>query len=78
MTQARRAQREILAGRMALPDGAEGCVGRSLGADGALKYFFEDKSMIRYAPGDHWPDVWTLSYRVKKGELFNGFCPGVV
>ena len=68
MTQARRAQRHILAHDRHHPRQCDGFVGLKTDPDGTVKCEFADKSMIVYAPGSHWPDVWTVTDRVRKKE----------
>ena len=72
MTQARRAQRRIKAKEIISPREAEGYVDLEVGPNGETQYFFPDKSMIMYAQGSHWPDVWTLSYQIKNLNRLRG------
>lgn len=66
MTQARRAQRRIRAHDKHHARQCDGFVGQTTEPDGTVKCEFADKSMIVYAPGSHWPDVWTVTDRVRK------------
>ena len=68
MTQARKAQKRLLSETEGYiyPGDCDGCIGFS-NEDEVQKYYFSDKSMIVYFSScPHWPEVWTISDRVRK------------